>query len=563
MLQEGVRTQDGIFRILSVGRFVPLKGFDLTIESFSYFVKTLPYEQAERCRLILVGTGPYKNSMRNMTVRLGVDHLVEWIPWTTRNELKKIYNNASVFCFPSHEGAGMVVAEALSAGLPVIALDNIGPGKFINEQCGTIVREKTRPATIQALAQAMIQLYNQPRVWRAKSARARKHYLTHFTWEVRRQQLRKLYQKALLPKVALVHMYNDYSGSPQVLKTLAEALKIKQYNLQLFTGRYQGGLLSGIKDVRYFNLPYAVGGNDVTKLIGQAWYQCRLFFKVLFARDLARTIVINTIWPAGAALAAWLRGRRVVYYLHEAVIRPAPLAWFLKKVAASTADAFVYVSEYLKENLPIRNGEGQVIYNTLLPEEREPVTYPVAANEFVVTMLCSLRGYKGVDQFVALAHRMPHIQFQLVLNASEKETDEWCQRQGLPSNIWVYPAQQDVRRFYHRSQMVLNLSLPERWVETFGMTILEGMSHGCVVIAPPAGGIQELFTDGKEGWFVNPHDAAALEERINSVYTDERLLIKMKACAKVRASHFRFANYTRHWDDLLSNQEEANIPVAF
>ena len=44
-----------------------------------------------------------------------------------------------LFSFPSHEGAGMVVAEAMSFGLPVVCLNNEGPGEFITTNCGFAV----------------------------------------------------------------------------------------------------------------------------------------------------------------------------------------------------------------------------------------------------------------------------------------------------------------------------------------------------------------------------------------------------------------------------------------
>ena len=48
-----------------------------------------------------------------------------------------IFQNGVAFLFPSHEGAGMVVTEALSFGLPVICLDNAGPGELIDSSSGT------------------------------------------------------------------------------------------------------------------------------------------------------------------------------------------------------------------------------------------------------------------------------------------------------------------------------------------------------------------------------------------------------------------------------------------
>lgn len=82
-------------------------------------------------------------------------------------------------------------------------------------------------------------------------------------------------------------------------------------------------------------------------------------------------------------------------------------------------------------------------------------------------MLCSLREYKGVNEFVNLAYSLANNTFTLVLNASQKEINNYFNRQKLPNNIKIYPAQSDVHPFYQNSHLILNLSHPLKWVENF------------------------------------------------------------------------------------------------
>ena len=44
--------------------------------------------------------------------------------------------SADVFLFPSFEGAGMVVVEAMARGCPVVCLDVGGPGEMVDETRG-------------------------------------------------------------------------------------------------------------------------------------------------------------------------------------------------------------------------------------------------------------------------------------------------------------------------------------------------------------------------------------------------------------------------------------------
>lgn len=183
------------FIVISVGRFVPLKGFDLTILSFIQFINTLSKTEKEKCKLILVGTGPEKKLYQNLISQHRVTENIEIIEWIDRIELMKKYNESSVFLFPSHEGAGMVVPEALSFGLPVVCLDNEGPGEFINEKCGYAIPKLSYEATINALNRALQELFHDEKLRLEMSQEARKLYLEKFTWESRGKKLIEIYNQ--------------------------------------------------------------------------------------------------------------------------------------------------------------------------------------------------------------------------------------------------------------------------------------------------------------------------------------------------------------------------------
>lgn len=185
---------DSKFRFISAGRFVPLKGFDLSIRAFAHFLRQLPKSKQEQCELLLVGSGPEDKLLKKLVQKEGIAGNVRFISWLPREELLTLYHQAGAFLFPSHEGAGMVVAEALACSLPVICLQNSGPGEFINPQCGIAVPMQGYQATVKALARAIQQLYCQPEVRQAMAEAARKRYEQHFRWEVRGEQLHRVYQ---------------------------------------------------------------------------------------------------------------------------------------------------------------------------------------------------------------------------------------------------------------------------------------------------------------------------------------------------------------------------------
>lgn len=182
------------FQILSVGRFVPLKGFDLTINAFADFLKHIPEKNRASCRLTLVGTGPEKKLYQQLISKHHIEPYVQIIEWIDRKDLMNIYKESSAFLFPSHEGAGMVVAEALSFGLPVIALNNVGPGEYIHSKFGFTVSQNSYNTTVDSLCHNLLKLFLDPSLTEKMSREARKYYEEKFSWDKRGDYLNTIYQ---------------------------------------------------------------------------------------------------------------------------------------------------------------------------------------------------------------------------------------------------------------------------------------------------------------------------------------------------------------------------------
>jgi glycosyltransferase involved in cell wall biosynthesis len=185
--------QNSKFTIISAGRLVPLKGFDLTIKSFARFLNNQSSEVANKCELIIVGSGPELESYIELTKDLGIQKNVKFISWLNRDSLMNLFKESSLFVFPSHEGAGMVVAEALSFGLPVLCLDNCGPGEFVDNTCGIKVSYRNYEESVRDLAQGITKLFTNGDLLLQMRTAARKRFETNFNWDVRGEELKKIY----------------------------------------------------------------------------------------------------------------------------------------------------------------------------------------------------------------------------------------------------------------------------------------------------------------------------------------------------------------------------------
>ena len=111
---------------MSVGRFVSIKSFDISLRAFNVFYCSLTEAERLRVRFLLVGSGPLDGELKRITNGLECRDAVEFVSWIEQEKLFNLYRNASLMLAPSHEGAGAVLAEAQSFGLPVVCFDNFG-----------------------------------------------------------------------------------------------------------------------------------------------------------------------------------------------------------------------------------------------------------------------------------------------------------------------------------------------------------------------------------------------------------------------------------------------------
>jgi glycosyltransferase involved in cell wall biosynthesis len=188
------RSNEERFQIISVGRFVALKGFDIVIRSFAAFYRRLTISGRKNVKLVLVGNGPELEFLRALSAKEGISDQVEIILWIERAAIRQLYSDSTAFFFPSHEGAGMVVPEALSCGLPVICFDNAGPGEFITPDCGRKIPYSGYQQSIAAFGDTLETLYQDRSLLKALGAGARKQFIEKFQWDQKGDILKAIYE---------------------------------------------------------------------------------------------------------------------------------------------------------------------------------------------------------------------------------------------------------------------------------------------------------------------------------------------------------------------------------
>lgn len=101
--------------IMSLGRFVDVKNFEVLIRSMHY----LPNDYF----LLLIGDGPNKEQYVNIIKEMSLSHQVKIVQQTNNPEL--YYRVSDVFCLPStYEPFGQVLLEASFSHLIIVAIDS-------------------------------------------------------------------------------------------------------------------------------------------------------------------------------------------------------------------------------------------------------------------------------------------------------------------------------------------------------------------------------------------------------------------------------------------------------
>jgi len=339
-------------------------------------------------------------------------------------------------------------------------------------------------------------------------------------------------------QVAYIHLYNDLSGSPAVLANAIKGLLERGYEATIITSRSEGKL-SNIARAEYSYINYRFYDHKIMRLIMFLWAQIQLFIKILLL-PLNTIVYVNTVLPFGAALGAWLTGKKVIYHMHESSVRPASLKKLLFSVANLTASKSIYVSKYLSEQEILANVESEVVYNALKPELSEALyKTPIADKEIKnILLICSLKDYKGIPEFIRLAQFMPRYDFTLIVNANLDEIQKYFSSYELTNNLKIYPSQKNLIPFYASASVVVNLSRNDEWMETFGLTILEGMTAGRPVIGQTAGGTAELINYGEYGYCIEGEKISELARIIMKLHTDRNLYVSMSELARKRSRDF-------------------------
>jgi D-inositol-3-phosphate glycosyltransferase len=183
--------------VLFAGRLQPLKAPDVLLRAVALLLEETP---ALRSRLVVPvvggpsGTGlEHPESLAELAAELGIDDVVRFVPPVPATELALWDAAASVVAVPSYnESFGLVAAEALATGTPVIAAAVGGLTTVVEEEENGLLVDTHEPRDWAAALRRVL-LDDALRARLSAGARAR---AAHFSWENTAERTLDVYERA-------------------------------------------------------------------------------------------------------------------------------------------------------------------------------------------------------------------------------------------------------------------------------------------------------------------------------------------------------------------------------
>jgi glycosyltransferase involved in cell wall biosynthesis len=175
--------------VLWVGRMLRRKAPTLAVEAFAELRRRMP------AHMVMAGDGPAAPQVRAAVERLGLTRDVDLLGQLAWDQVRSLYETASVFLFTSlRESFGGQFLEALGKGLPAVAIDMHGIADAEVGHAALKVPLPRRPAELPGhLASAMLTVLTDGE-WDQRSTAAVK-WASEQVWPARAAAVTEIYRE--------------------------------------------------------------------------------------------------------------------------------------------------------------------------------------------------------------------------------------------------------------------------------------------------------------------------------------------------------------------------------
>jgi glycosyltransferase involved in cell wall biosynthesis len=173
-------------KLLWVGQIESRKGLPILLDAL-----VDARLKGREIELDIIGAGPDKHLVENWLQSRNLNR-VNYLGVVDFALVKKYYEDSDIFCFTSvQDTSGNVVLEAMSFGLPVIALNHQGASEILRLGGGVLVNGSSYEQIVENYASAIVKLISDPGLRRQLSIEAYNNIINNQTWDCRFNVMQK------------------------------------------------------------------------------------------------------------------------------------------------------------------------------------------------------------------------------------------------------------------------------------------------------------------------------------------------------------------------------------
>lgn len=174
--------------LLYVGRLANEKNIQLLLDVIQKL-----RDQHRVVQLAFVGDGPQRADFERYVAKNGLKDHVTFTGILPHDEVMKLFGAAKIFVFPSlTDTQGIVIAEALAAGTPVVAANRMGPTNVVvNGKCGYLVEPN-----VSSFVDSIGKLMDNRELWNTMSRQA-KARAAAFSTSATAERLQEIYAQTI------------------------------------------------------------------------------------------------------------------------------------------------------------------------------------------------------------------------------------------------------------------------------------------------------------------------------------------------------------------------------
>ncbi len=562
-----VSRSDKHFKVLSVGRFHYMKGFDIAIRSFKAFYEQLSSDQQASTELILVGKGEERQRLTALIASLGMGERVRIVDWVDKSEMAELYGAASAFLFPSHEGAGMVIPEAMSYGLPVLTFDNVGPGELAGS-AGVKTGYGSYDRSVDGFAESLLRLHNDRGFWQTCSDASYARYAEHFTWEAKGNVIRE--NMRATKTMAVFHPSSELYGADRILvnalKAMPEAVRKVVYLRA--EGPLTELLQSSVSNIEVKVVPsMPVIYRGIFHPIGLVrfgwnWLRFARFLRKEHRANHYHSAYVNTLSCTFLLPALRMFGIQSFVHVHEIIESPRMIGLVTAHLCRLYARQIICVSDAVRKNM-LNYAPSAAANMTVLHNGIDAVKVPLKSLNGTLRfyLFGRIMPKKGQwyllealkllpreeltgSRFTLMGGPVPGQEYrleELKQAIQDAQLEDIIELKGFANNISDAMSEADV------------CLVPSMMKDPFPTTVLEAMSAGKPVIATNHGGAVEAINGSGAGELVDPGKPRQLAESILRILSNREQIPTMGQNAKKRyTSAFTMQHFSERWNSVLS-----------